>query len=74
MQHQVLEAHKQVLQQGKRQQDLEAALMQRDTEVARLGAELHQSVSTPTLAPGCWSCVCEAGWQTQMLPNPRSCT
>ena len=72
---QLQEAHKQVLLQGTRQTDLEAALTQRDAEVAALRAELHQTVSTPARAPACWSCVHEAGWQSQMLPSPRKfCT
>ena len=68
---QALEAHKQVLLQVKRQQDLEAALAQRDAEVAGLRAKLSQRVSTCTHA---CTCCCEADWQSQTPPKLESCT
>ena len=51
MQRQLQEAHKQVLEEGRHLQTVQAALRQRDAEVAQLRAELRGWVSTPVLAP-----------------------
>ena len=72
-QRQALEAHKQVLLQGRRHQVIQAALRQRYAKVVGLQAELRCWVSTPALAPACWSCAPEADWRSQTPPNPRSC-
>ena len=51
MQSQVLEAHKQVLEEGRHLKTSQAALRQRDAEVARLQAKLREWVSSAALAP-----------------------
>ena len=70
----ILEAHRQVLLQGRRHQIIQAALRQRYVEVAGLRAELRGWVSTLALAPACCTCIPEADWRFQTLPNARSCT
>ena len=74
MQHQLQEALKHVLQEGRDLKAFQAAFRQRDAEVAELQAELRLRVSPPALAPGGWSCDREAHWQTQTPSNPGSCS